>query len=652
MNMEDYCQILYGSETGNAEEISFKIRRLLMTQGITSNVKSMAEYDVKELPSENILIFIVSTTGDGDAPNNMTSFWKFLLRKSLAFDSLAKVKTAVFGLGDSSYEKYNASARKLNSRLRQLGSEELLPIGLGDDQAKYGYFTALDPWIINLYDALHKHITVNPIVVDTSILNHNADVSYEVHIEVDPISPVVTTCPQAYLSPRPGEDVIQGLVVENKRLTSQSWNQNVCHISIAHPSLKDKSSLQNNWYNTGDVAVIYPSNDNQLVHRLCSLYEPHLPCHSWLDITPSSSNCRAGRGRIGKAACTLETLFSKYLDIGGVPGRFFFEGLAQCCTGGNEEQRDKLLELSSAAGTDLYHDYCVRERRSYVDVLEDFRACLPWPLSRLLELIPPLRPRSYSIASSSRIHPLEIHLCVAVVERRTPLGKRRVGVCSGYLSRARPGDAVLLSVRRGCFAPPPRDVPLILVGPGTGVAPMRAVLQDRIEDLNQLPPSPPQSVLAIPAQAQTVLFFGCRRRNDDFLYADEFTKYTECMDESALTSSQSSSSVDSTPNASGKHMTQSSSRSSILVIPAFSQEQLQKNYVTHEIRRHQDMVWKMLQQGGHVFVAGSAKRMPSDVRAALRDAAVQAGRLDVTAADALLAAMARERRYTVEAWSS
>ena len=138
-----------------------------------------------------------------------------------------------------------------------------------------------------------------------------------------------------------------------------------------------------------------------------------------------------------------------------------------------------MLELSSGPGTDLYWDYCVRERRNYVEVLEDFKSARP-PLEKLLELIPVVRPRQYSIASSPSVQPDCIDLCVAVAQRKTPYKRTVLGLCSGYLAGLSPGDAVQVRLRNGLLSESRLSSspgsPAILIGPGTGIAPMRAIL--------------------------------------------------------------------------------------------------------------------------------------------------------------------------------
>lgn len=190
---------------------------------------------------------------------------------------------------------------------------------------------------------------------------------------------------------------------------------------------------------------------------------------------------------------TVRALLDCCLDIHGVPRRSFFEQLAFFASRGSEaevEAADKLAEMGAPEGADLYYSYCTKERRSYAEVLMEFPS-VHVPLAYLLELIPPLQPRSFSIASSALASPGRVHLCVAVVHYDTPWGRHKAGVCSNWLASLRPGDVFPMAIKRGTFSVPvtgadvsvcstvPPPPPLLLIGPGTGIAPMRSIVLER-----------------------------------------------------------------------------------------------------------------------------------------------------------------------------
>lgn len=150
--------ILFGSETGNAQDVAEGIGREASFHGLQPRVMSMDSYPVQELPNEHLVILIAATTGQGDPPKKMKAFWKFLLRRSLQSDSLSGVACAVFGLGDSGYVKYNVVGKKLANRLAGLGAEMIIDKGLGDDQHPSGYEAELDPWLEKLWKALELRL--------------------------------------------------------------------------------------------------------------------------------------------------------------------------------------------------------------------------------------------------------------------------------------------------------------------------------------------------------------------------------------------------------------------------------------------------------------------------------------------------------------
>lgn len=154
--------ILYGSQTGTAQDLAERLYRESKMFHFVGPVLAMDNFDVSQLINEQLVLFVCSTTGQGEEPDNMKMFWKFLLRKSLPADSLRSMRFAVLGLGDSGYAKFNFVAKRLNRRLLQLGGQQLIPAGLCDDQHDMGSSGVSMPWIADLWSAL---LEVSPIPV-------------------------------------------------------------------------------------------------------------------------------------------------------------------------------------------------------------------------------------------------------------------------------------------------------------------------------------------------------------------------------------------------------------------------------------------------------------------------------------------------------
>ncbi|CAN0247871.1 unnamed protein product, partial [Ectocarpus sp. 8 AP-2014] len=297
-----------------------------------------------------------------------------------------------------------------------------------------------------------------------------------------------------------------------------------------------------------------------------------------------------------------------------------------------DEEKEKLEELASPSGADLLYEYATREKRSYVEVFGDFPSCKV-PPERLLELVPRLRPRGFSIASSALETPSQVHLCMAVVSFRTPYKRLRTGVCSSWLASLTPGAAeVPISIRPGTFKlPQSPSHPLIMVGPGTGVAPMRSVVLERRRQRQQglggagVGSSSDGSLWPSPGRAPPdTLFFGCRFREKDFFYEQDWGVLCASGNLSLFTAFSRSN-----PDGTGSRV-----------------------YVQRRIREQASLIASLVvDRGANILVSGSAKQMPRDVREAFRDVLAEHEKASEAGADALLKAMDRQGRYCVEAWS-
>lgn len=256
--------------------------------------------------------------------------------------------------------------------------------------------------------------------------------------------------------------------------------------------------------------------------------------------------------------------------------------------------------------------YCSKEHRTYLEVLQDFHHPQP-PLDQLLDVIPRLQPRQFSIASSLEKHPGRLQLCVAVVAYKTPTKRFRRGLCSSWLASLQLGQQVPLWVRANPAMRVPADpnCPLLLVGPGTGVAPLRAILEERASARE-----------AGTKQGEQTLLFGCRKRTADFLYGCEF-----------------------------EDLQQRQVLQGLWV--AFSRDQPKKVYVQHKIAEYAKDVWRIVAaENSHFYLCGSAGQMPKEVREAVIEAACMGvGKLSEEEAHALLKRMEKEKRWHVETWS-
>ncbi|XP_014637842.1 PREDICTED: NADPH-dependent diflavin oxidoreductase 1 isoform X2 [Ceratotherium simum simum] len=466
--------VLFGSQTGTAQDVSERLGREARRRRLGCLVQALDSYPVVNLINEPLVIFICATTGQGDPPDNMKNFWRFIFRKNLSSTSLCQMDFAVLGLGDSSYAKFNFVAKKLYRRLLQLGGRALLPVCLGDDQHELGPDAAVDPW---LHDLWEKVLGLHPVPLHLGIIPPGVPLpsKFTLHFLQEAPSTcseeqhVTRTDPQG--SPSELQPFLAPMVT-NQRVTGPLHFQDVRLIEFDITG----SGLS---FAAGDVVLIQPENAAGHVQQFCQVLG--LDPDQCFTLQPQEPG--VPRPARLPQPCSVRHLVSRYLDIASVPRRSFFELLA--CLSPHELEREKLLEFSSAQGQEELCEYCSRPRRTILEVLGDFpHTAGAIPPDYLLDLIPPMRPRAFSIASSLLAHPSRLQILVAVVQYQTRLKEPRRGLCSSWLASLDPRQGpvqVPLWVRPGGLTfPETLDTPVIMVGPGTGVAPFRAAVQERV----------------------------------------------------------------------------------------------------------------------------------------------------------------------------
>lgn len=368
-------------------------------------------------------------------------------------------------------------------------------------------------------------------------------------------------------------------VLENSRITATNHFQDVRHLVL-------ESNLQ---YEPGDVCSILPKNIPSIINRILKRFNLQADQSFRIDkIDPDAPS-------FPNKIMTWYELFESCLDIAGTPRRYFFELLSMLCE--DEDEKDRLQWFGSADGVEDLYRYNQREKRMYVEVFEDFKTIQLGVdrLCYLLDLIPPIKPRYFSIASYNK---QRIELCVAIVKFLTPYKRIRTGVCTSYIKELVVGDSVKIWVKKGTMEfPKESNVPMIMVGPGTGLAPFRSLLQ------HHTPTSP------------TILFFGCRYQQKDFLYGSELE----------------------------------SLREPFILSVAFSRDQENKIYVQHRIREMSEIVWSIISSGGRIYVAGN-NRMPKYVREAFIDVVKKKGNLSDKDAEEYINTLERNKKYQVESW--
>lgn len=587
------------------------------------------------------------------------------LSKSLSKTLLENQKFALFSLGDRAYgPQFCAAGRKFAARLVQLGAKPIAGVGYGDDGTPNGgVFADLDLWIDNtLLPVLPKR----KIAID---LTMNVDSTYSVTFDDENAQPQDESSSKEWSNKRYQHDYQQffskscplmaykydsapsdndkapllGQVVSNERITAASWEQNTRHIRIDVMGNRRGEADVLLPYQAGDVATVFPANLNQDVAKLLNVLPESIQSivDSKITVEMKDSTKGAGSSIQWPRHCTLRGLLTYCADIQALPEREDLRVLSAFCDLAHpmgKDQHDKLLSLSDTSGAALYADYILREKRCWADVLYDFDS-IQLTAESLLTLLPVMRPRHFSIASapSEKAGNVEdgvfrVELCVAVVEGTTPLGRSYHGLCSNYLASLGETAPIQIWIQPGSFGKLPLqlneegrfDTPILCIGSGTGIAPLRSLLLER------------EAVFEKARASQTVddecskndddnkydnlLVFGCRKESMDYYYRDAWD---------ALVSQ--------------KHL---------FVWTAFSRDQWHKIYVQQVLRGANDgkLVEKhILNHNGAIYVAGGAKMARAVKEEILECLAKSVG--GEKQAALLLKRMSLQGRYSVEAWS-
>lgn len=574
--------ILYGSQSGTAQDLAEQIWRDSKMYHLKGAVSAMDEYDIAKLIDERFVVMVCSTYGQGEEPDNMKRFWKFLLRKNLPSDSLRGMFFGVLGLGDSRYPKFNYVAKRLHKRLLQLGATALLPVGFCDDQHDLGYGAVFMPWITNFWNKL---IELSPIPNGLQILQESPR---EYRWLVAPFSGPASEENDMYADVKV-DNLFVTTVEENRRTTAEDHFQDVRFITFTKKSV--------NW-SPGDVVYVRPHNSPEDVDRLFELFQEHnMKLNKSTVVLVQEIDSEMPVPAILRKPLPLERIAQQYWDLTAIPRARAFAVLARTCP--NDLECEKLREFSSYEGQEELFSYANRPRRTILEVLQDFpHATGALTMAALFELFQPIKPRAFSIASSAASGKLQI--LVAVIEYRTKLKEPRKGLCSNWLKRLQPGHTLRVWTRKGTFQlPTDPATPIVMVGPGTGLAPFRAILQER------------ELVADRRKGGLLVLFFGCRKSTADFHCEEDLRR----MESSGL----------------------------LTLFCAFSRDQEDKVYVQHLIRKQGDLLKKaLMEQNGMFLLSGSSKNMPEAVREALGEA---------IGSSLYVEDMMKTERYQEETWA-
>lgn len=543
--------VLYASETGNARALAEQFAGRLSAQGFTASAVGMDAYPARRLKEESCLIVIASTHGEGDPPNNAKDFYEFLhSRKAPRLDAL---KYAVLGLGDSSYEFFCQAARDFDKRLAELGARRLharADCDVDYESESGAWLEALAP---ALKEALSPDASAKPPGIPPGA--GPAGVMAESAAVLNSVRRSIFSKKNPFAAP----------LVENIVLNGRGSGKETRHLEFL---LEDSGIV----YEPGDALGVYARNSAAAVGRLCEA----------LGFDGTANIVWQGREQ------SLQQCLSEQVEIAVLNGKF----LARWAEWSGAEELRVIAGDGKAA-----HEFCARHH------IEDLAARYPapdLPAEELVRALRPLQPRLYSIASSLEACPGEVHLTVSLAHYMLN-GRWHTGLASGFLANCALESRVPVYVQHNpnFKLPADPDVPVIMIGAGTGVAPYRAFLQ---------------SMQAGGRKRRSWLFFGDRRFRTDFLYQVEWQRW---LKERWLTR----------------------------IDVAFSRDQAEKVYVQHKMQERARDLYEWLEDGAVLYVCGDANRMAQDVHAALQGVVMSGRGCDAAAAEQYLKTLRQNKRY-------
>lgn len=384
--------ILYGSQTGNSQDLAERIWRKLKYSDLNPKLSSFDKFDLSKLADPNLLLICVcSTTGQGDYPDNMAFFWRSIMRKGIPSDFLNQLDFCVVGLGDSSYEKYNFTSKKLHKRLIQLGGKSIIDLCLCDEQQRDGIEGSYSKWIQNLFQ--HLKISANA--------SHGLISKYKLEYIDDPrVITEINNEPATVTAP------FYSKLLKNERATHIEHWQNTRFIEL-------DSSTDRIRYEAGDVLMLRPNNLQQNVDKFLEVFQHlNLDLNKRIRIVPNFMDEIEADNEI-QFVHTVGDLVEKYFDLNSMPRMSFFEIFSELAE--DELEKEKLKEFMTPEGLEDLYDYCYRPRRTIIEIFYDFPKTSRSikSLDVLLDLMPSIKPRSFSIASSPNVHINRIQILVA-----------------------------------------------------------------------------------------------------------------------------------------------------------------------------------------------------------------------------------------------
>ncbi|MGS5041315.1 assimilatory sulfite reductase (NADPH) flavoprotein subunit [Staphylococcus saprophyticus] len=537
-NNDRHITVVYGSETGNAQSLAEIFADRLVEHNYTVKLTAMDEIKQKEFKKVEDLFVITATHGEGDPPDNALTFHEFI--HSRKAPKLENVRFSVLALGDESYEYFCQTGKDFDAKLLELGAERLTD----RQDCDLDFDDLAEKWMNKNIEILNQSTGQGSTVASTETVQSAKEKRYS------------------------KSNPYQAEVLENINLNGQGSNKEVRHVELLLDNYGES-------FEPGDCVVVLPQNEPEIVTLLIETLgwdkDIEIPINDDGDTLP------------------LEKALTEHFEITKLT-KPLLQKAAELF--GNTEL---LSQIDNAEWIQQYVD-----GRDVIDLLIEFPTSelKPETFYKLLRKLPA---REYSIASSYEATPDEVHITVGAV-RYEAHERTRKGVCSVQLAeRIQPGDTLPIYLKKNPNFKFPFDeeTPVIMIGPGTGVAPFRSYMQEREE---------------LGLSGNTWLFFGEQYFTTDFLYQTEWQAWLK--DETLAK-----------------------------LDLAFSRDTEEKIYVQHRIAQQSELFYQWLQDGAAIYVCGDEKHMAKDVHDTIRSVIEQEGDMSEADAEAYLTQMKQEKRY-------
>merc|ERR1719199_1881978 len=464
--------ILYASETGTTEQLAQQLQYEFKRREVRTQAMAYDDLDIMDLPKHTTVINLVATCGQGEFPGNSKLFWEQVQDPELPEDFLANTKFATFAMGDSHYVFFNECGKQIDDAFAKLGGQRMMDLGLGDDQDDDMWETTYVDWEPDLFNELGTKEPPRELLPPT----HTVNIDSGAEPESETVVPF-------------GAELVK---LQRADLITPGGRENIHY----------EFNMGNTSWECGDCLGVYPHAQQSQVEEFCDFYGANpndllrIEDTSGLRKPPLQDNMTVGQ------------LFGQVLDMFGRPKRRFYDMLEMVAT--DAGQKAELAHVLTKDGAADMRNNFIDETMTHADLLRKFDSAKV-PIETLIDFVPVIKPRLYSIASASLYTKEMLHLCIVADDWTTPSGKYQHGMCTNYLKNLQvDGDGVDVAVRVNPAAvtmPPDFKRPMMMCGLGTGYAPFRAFMQERLAAKQSGEEIGPMS-----------LFFGARHAATEYLY--------------------------------------------------------------------------------------------------------------------------------------